>query len=147
MHRKWGGCFYPLRTCLVASTRATGTAFLLIDNESYQSECFDWTVNAEKTFYPVKIASGRSPLRTEHNCWIVGNGCFMAEIVACKCLAELQVPQSRKKLEDWPHAPVINSQAPLLSVSEANWSLHWRGMSSYPSRNQVNSRGNGKSSH
>lgn len=129
MHRKWGGCFYPLRTCLVASTRATGTAFLLIDNESYQSECFDWTVNAEKTFYPVKIASGRSPLRTEHNCWIVGNGCFMAEIVACKCLAELQVPQSRKKLEDWPHAPLrgggnkFTSPTPLRIRSELEFAL------------------------
>jgi len=24
----------------------------------------------------------------------------------CQCLAGLQVPQSRKKVEDWPHAPL-----------------------------------------
>lgn len=30
----------------------------------------------------------------------------MVEIVVCKCLAGLQVPQSRTKLEDWPHAPL-----------------------------------------
>lgn len=38
---------------------------------------------------------------------------------------------------------VINSQATQFPVAEANWSLHWREMFSYPSRNQVNSRGRG----
>ncbi len=63
-------------------------------------------MHAQKTFYPVKIASGLSPLGTENSRWIVGNGGFTAEIVVCKCLAGLQVPQSRKKLEDWLHAPL-----------------------------------------
>lgn len=140
---------YPRRKRLVSSTRVAGTAFFLIDSANRLSDRLNEAASAPKTFQPMKMSSGRIAIGTENKRCIVGNvglrQGYRRASMAGGTTSPTKAQERRTGRMRLYVGEVINSQAPLFSVAEANWSLRWREMFSWPSRNQVNSRRNRKS--
>ncbi|KAL7869087.1 hypothetical protein AOLI_G00130750 [Acnodon oligacanthus] len=110
---------------MVASTRATGTAFWLMDTEDVQSEKCCGVARGEKTFAPMRFSSGRISIGTENNRCILGSVVWKRDSpLQANGGVNFKSREAGEKNEDSPHALFMRggdkftSSRPLRSRSE-----------------------------